>query len=145
MTQGSPSSTPQPVPYAQRTAKDYIEHINPDIRDTFTETQLSEIHRVLEEAIPKPAPKIVDLRFIVDLIVSRFYVVVLVGKDRRKTPRKYNLPSPVTRIGNFMAAIVLLLSLNLMISAGVAVSGYLIKSAVGIDLFPGHLGDKIPK
>ena len=129
-------------PYAERTAQDYIDRIDPYILSSFNEKQLAEIRGAIDSAIPKPAPKIVDLRFVVDLVLTRFYVVLLVGKDRRKKPRKY-IPGQMARVGNTIAAIFLLIGLNLTISAFLFFGAYLIKSAFGIDLFPGNLRHKI--
>jgi len=91
----------------------------------------------LNEAIPRPSPKLVDFRFVVDLIVSRFYVVLFIGKDRRRKPRRY-IPEKLARVGNVITATVFLLSANLAVSAFILLAGYLVKSAIGIDLLPGH-------
>lgn len=116
-----------------------------DVRASLDHHQLSEVRRLLAIAIPKPSPKIVDLRFTVDLIISRFYVVLFVGKDRRARKRQHR-PNPFTRAGNYVAAVALLLSLNLLISLFVFMLAYLMKSAIGIDLFKdGHLIDQVQK
>ncbi|MDY6936883.1 MAG: hypothetical protein SWY16_04380 [Cyanobacteriota bacterium] len=130
--------------YADRTPEDYINGIDPEIRSSLNEEQLAEIRRAIDSAIPKPAPKIVDLRFVVDLVLTRFYVVLLVGKDRRKKPRKY-VPNQMAKVGNTLAAIVLLVGLNLTISAFLFFGAYLVKSAFGIDLFPGNLRHQVQK
>ncbi|MEB3210803.1 MAG: hypothetical protein VKL39_05590, partial [Leptolyngbyaceae bacterium] len=94
---------------------------------------------------PKPSPKLVDLRFGIDLLVSRFYVVVFVGKDRRQRRRDY-VPSPLARIGNVIVAIALLIGINVLISLGIFLLAYLAKSAIGINLFPdSHLSDQIQR
>lgn len=99
---------------------------------------------LLSNAIPQPSPKIVDFRFVVDLIFSRFYIVLFVGKDRRNQQRKY-VPRGAARVGNIVAAIVLLVGANLVISAFLVLVVYLIKSALGIDLTPGHFSDWVKK
>ena len=123
-------------PYAQRTVDDYLAEIDPAIANQLTGEQWSEIRKVLKQAIPKPAPKIVDLRLSVDLILSRFYIVLFVGKDRRRKPRKYRLSNTTTRIGNMIAASLLLIGINLTITAALAIGAYLLKAAVNINLFP---------
>ncbi|ASC69265.1 hypothetical protein XM38_001920 [Halomicronema hongdechloris C2206] len=134
------SSLPRQFHRAPNTIADYLHQMDPEVLQSLSLTQRSEVERILAQALPKPAPKIVDLRFRVDLILSRFYVVLLVGKDRRRQRRHYP-QSALNRLGNFIAAVVLLLSLNLAVSGGLFLAAYLVKSAVGINLLPGHMGD----
>ncbi len=126
--------------YHLKTANDYLENIKPDILAGFTAEQLAEIKAVLNQAIPKPSPKLIDLRFVVDLIISRFYVVLFVGKDRRQKNRKY-VPNKIAKVGNIMAVIFILIAANLVISSFILLFAYLLKSLIGINLFPGHLQD----
>ncbi len=108
------------------------------------EVALKEIERVLREATPQPLPKIIDLRFTLDLIVSKFYIVLLAGKDQRRSPRKHPISNRVTRIGNTTAVIILLLAINLLISVVIIVAVYLLKTIIGIDLTSGgHFSDYI--
>ena len=86
---------------------------------------------------PPQRPKLVDLRFVVDLLFARYYVVLLVGRDQRSTPRKLDGTS---RLMNVMVAILLLLGLNVLVSSILLLLAYLLKSALGFDFFPGHLG-----
>jgi hypothetical protein len=128
-----------------RTADDYWQTIAPEIRATLTAEQTVAIRAVLTQATPQPNPKLVDLRFSVDLILARFYVVLFVGKDRRQQKRPY-LPARMARVGNIVAAVILLLGLNLLISLFIFLFAYLTKSAIGIDLFPSqHLADQVEK
>jgi hypothetical protein len=77
--------------------------------------------------------------------LGRFYVVLFVGKERRRGVRSY-LPARATQVGNAIAAIVLLVGLNLLITSVLFLLLYLLKSALGIDLFSGeHLIDKLNK
>lgn len=133
------------LPYGKRTASDYIDMMETGVRDSLTPKQLEAVHMLVTSALPKPAPKIVDLRFGIDLLISRFYVVVFVGKDQRQHRRGY-LPSPLTRLGNMIVAMTLLISINVLISLGIFLLAYLAKSAIGIDLFPdSHLSDQMQK
>jgi len=93
-------------------------------------------------ASKKQRSKLIDIRFIVDLIFSRFYVVLLVGKDIRKERRSYPVKG-ITKIGNLIAAFILIISINLLISAFVALGLYLLKSSLDINLFPGHFSEQI--
>ncbi|MEM9135951.1 MAG: hypothetical protein AAGB01_01185 [Cyanobacteria bacterium P01_F01_bin.42] len=82
-------------------------------------------------------PKLIDLRFVVDLLLARYYVVLLVGRDQRSRPRKVE---GVNRVLNVIVAVLLLLGLNILLTSFLFLLAYLLKSAVGIDLLPGHLG-----
>ncbi|MBW4484319.1 MAG: hypothetical protein KME14_17415 [Tildeniella torsiva UHER 1998/13D] len=115
----------------------YLTQIDPNVQASLNSQQWAELERVIDLAIPKPAPKLVDLRFEVDLLISRYFIVLMVGKDRRRTPRSVPV-SRFTQLGNWMAAVILLLGFNLAISTSVLMAAYLIKSALGIDLLPGH-------
>ncbi|MEI6428081.1 MAG: hypothetical protein WCO45_06775 [Pseudanabaena sp. ELA607] len=125
-------------PYTTRTAQDYLALIPLEVRQTMTEAQLNAVEQVINMAIPKPVPKLVDLRFDVDLLLTRLFVVLMIGRDRRKVTRKY----PITRLNKYLnicLAILLIIGLSFLISAGVILVLYLIKSLIGIDLFPGHI------
>lgn len=129
-----------------RTPDDYLSTIDPDVLASLSAEQLAAVTAAIDAAIPKPAPKLVDLRFGVDLIVSRFYVVLFVGKDRRQQRRAYPVPTRLAKVGNAIAAVVLLVGINLLVSLVLFLAAYLFKSAIGVDLFPdAHLGDQLEK
>ncbi len=130
--------------YITRTPSYYLDKISPDILASFTNEQLRVITSLLERAIPKSSPKIVDFRFTVDLIFSRFYVVLFVGKDRRRKQR-HQVTEGIARIGNAIAAVILLLAANLVISALILLFAYLFKSAIGLNFFPGHISESFKK
>ncbi|MEE3716416.1 hypothetical protein V2H45_06640 [Tumidithrix elongata RA019] len=141
----SPTTEQPSLPsYALRDASHYINQIDPAVLARFDPEQLEAVRAVLDRAIPRPSPKIVDLRFMVDLVIVRFYIVLFVGKDRRYGDRQYPLPK-VTKFANIIAAILLLLAVNLAISAFVLLLAYLVKSGLGIDLFPGHVTEQLQK
>jgi len=129
--------------YTTRTVEYYLNTIDPFILKSFDPQQLQAVTKTLDAAIPRPSPKIVDLRFGVDLIISRFYVVLFVGKEQRRYQRQY-FSKGVSRVGNAIATVLLLIGLNLFISLLIFLLLYLVKSALGIDFFPHeHLGDKL--
>ncbi|URD50120.1 hypothetical protein [Chroococcidiopsis sp. CCNUC1] len=128
--------------YRTRTPEYYLQQVEPNILASFNTEQLQVIINILTQAIPQPSPKIVDFRFNIDLIFSRFYLVLFVGKDRRKRNRQY-IPERLARIGNAIAVVMLLLGANLVISGVILLFAYLLKSAVGIDFFPGHISDSV--
>ncbi len=127
------------TPFAQRTPEYYIDRLDPDVLASFNAQQLAVMHSLLDAAISKPSPKIIDLRLTVDLIFSRFFIVLFVGKDRRQTSRP-QFVTRTTRIANLIAATILLVGLNLTVSAFIFFTAYLLKSALGINLFPSSIG-----
>jgi hypothetical protein len=90
------------------------------------------------QGTPRQQPKLIDIRFAVDLVVTRFYIVLIVGQDRRGRQRAHPVRG-FTKMGNAITAVLLLLGANLAISAFMLLSFYLIKSMLGINLMPGHL------
>ncbi len=97
-----------------------------------------------ELSAKKQRSKLIDIRFVIDLIFSRFYVVLLVGKDIRKGRRQYPVKG-VTKIGNMIAAFIMIVAINLLISAFFLLGLYLLKSALDIDLLPGHFSDQLER
>lgn len=122
-------------PYLERTPAYYLEKLDPDLRGSFTEPQLEAVRQLLEDSIPRPGPKLVDLRFWLDLFAYRFYVVLFVGKDRRGQKRADRL-EPMARKGNAIVALMLLIGLNLLVSVFIIFIALLIKTAIGFSLFP---------
>lgn len=123
-----------------RTVDYYVNKINANVDERLTFQQSEIVRAALESAMRDQCPKLVDLRVYIDLIVSRFFIVLFVGKDRRKNPRFYPATG-VTAIANRFAAVILLVGLNLTVSLFIFLVVYLIKSALGINLFSGHLGN----
>jgi hypothetical protein len=134
----SKSTVDQPRLSSDKTSDDYLDALDPEVRSSFTETQLEALRRLLEAAVPRSAPKLVDLRFWIDLLAYRFYIVLFIGKDRRRHER-YDSAELASRKGNAIAAILLLLGFNLIISVFILLLALLIKSLIDYSLFPeGH-------
>ena len=133
-----------PYNYRSRTPSYYLEKIEPYILASFNPEQIEAITSVLNQAIPKSSPKVVDFRFVADLVFERFYIVLFVGKDLRRKQRQY-APEGIARVGNLIAAGILLIGTNLAISALILLFVYLLKSAIGINFFPGHISETIGK
>lgn len=138
----NPSDDAHSSDYASRTPNYYLAKLASPIRESLTPKQLEAFRQILTEVMPKPSAKLVDLRFVIDLIVSRFYIVLFIGKDRRKKQRQY-IPYAITQVGNAVAIIIILLGANLTLSAFILLAAYLVKSAIGIDLFTGHFPDTV--
>jgi hypothetical protein len=136
----NPAVNNYPPAYSSRTPDYFVEQIDAAIRDSFTPAQLTAVREAIESAMPRPAPKIVDLRVNIDLIVSRFYIVLFVGKERRKNPRTHQSLG-VNVLTNRLAAIILLVGLNLTVSLFIFLMAYLIKSSLGVNLFTHHLSE----
>ena len=126
------------------TPEEYLKLIDPDILSSFSPEQKNEMIRLINKLISPPSRKLVDLRFTVDLIITRYFVVLLVGKDRRSQKRNY-LPENVSKFGNLVTASIILISLNLFIIGNILLGLYLIKSVVGINFFQGHISDTVEK
>ncbi|MBT9312749.1 hypothetical protein [Leptothoe kymatousa] len=138
---GNQKSQParEPGTRGARTADSLLTLVNPAVAQEFSGQQWQEMRRIVNLAMGKPSPKIVDLNFTVDLIISRFYFRLLVGEDTRHKNRRQQ--STGSRIGNLIAAVGLIIALNVVVSVSVVVIGYLVKSAIGVDLMPGHWRD----
>jgi hypothetical protein len=112
------------------------------ILSNITPEQWAAIEKIVLERRPKTNPKLIDIRFVIDVVVTRFFVVLMVGKDRRDRSRN-NPITGITKLGNTLAAVVLLLGANIAISAVILLTLYLTKSALGFDLMPGHVSQQL--
>ena len=136
----SPAVSPPAAPEGRRPSPQpatYLAQLHPEVKASLTPQQRADVERVIALAIPKPAPKLVDLRFTIDLLFSRYFIVLMVGKDRRRAQRSMPV-SRLTQLGNWVVAVALLLGFNLALSTSIVMLAYLVKSALGINLLPGH-------
>jgi hypothetical protein len=117
-------------------------NIDPEVLSNITPEQWTAIEKYVFSGKGKKQPKLVDIRFVIDLVVTRFYIVLLVGKDRRNQSRNYPL-SRLMKLGNIVAAVLLLLGANLVISACIILVLYLTKSALGYDFLSGHINENL--
>jgi hypothetical protein len=121
--------------YLARTPADYLDTLPVELRSSFSEPQLEAVTQLLAAAIPKPSPKLVDLRFWVNFLAYRYYVVFLLGKDRRQRERPEPTQLPA-RTGNAVTALLLLIGLNMLISIFILLIALAIKVAIGYSLVP---------
>jgi hypothetical protein len=112
--------------------------------DQITPEQWQAIQTRLQQRQARKNPKLIDLRFEIDLIFDRLFVVLMVGQDRRSRQRQRSV-SKLTKAGNMIAAAAFLISANLLLSAIVLLGLYLTKSALGLDFTPGHISESIKK
>jgi hypothetical protein len=88
--------------------------VPPELLAQFQPDQLVTLEQIIALSQPKPSPKLVDLRLDINLIWQRFYLVLLIGKDRRQRQRHY-VPTGIAKIGNAIVALILLLGVNLCV------------------------------
>ncbi len=130
-----------PRDYKSKDADYYMHQIPLDTLEKLNASEREQLKSLIHTAIPRSSPKLIDLRFVIDLIFKRYFVVLMIGKDQRKQQREYKV-NKVTKIANIITAILLIIGMSLLISAVTILILYLIKSALGIDLFKGHI-DKV--
>lgn len=119
----------------EATLADYLDTLPAELRASFSEAQLEAVKRLLAAGIPKPTPKLVDLRFLVNFLAYRYYVVFFVVKDRRQRVRSEPV-QPMVSKGNLVTALLVLIGINLLISLFIVLVLFLIKSLVGYSLLP---------
>jgi hypothetical protein len=113
--------------------KTFLDRVPKEVASTFTAAQLDAVRRAF--GARSPGAHTVDLRFSVPLGLRWFYVVFLVGRERRTINRQTleRLFRPILTFAN-----VAVLSIFLLMFSGAVFSlGYLGKRALGIDVFPG--------
>jgi hypothetical protein len=124
--------------YTERDADYYMHQIPVQILKKLDTDERENLKSVIHTAIPRPSPKLIDLRFAIDLIFTRYVVVLMIGKDMRRQQRSRQVSS-IAKVANVIAAILLIIAMSLLVSAVTILILYLIKSALGIDLFAGHI------
>ncbi|MEH1846620.1 MAG: hypothetical protein V7L25_16900 [Nostoc sp.] len=101
--------------------------IPPQVVATFTDAQLTELQKVFRERVNKRHA--VDIRLSIPFIKKRFYLVFLLGKEKRlKQNRKAPIFTPVNNIfliGSCLVLITFLLG-----------ALYIIEMVLGISTFP---------
>lgn len=124
--------------YSKRDANYYMHQIPEETLRKLNTEERENLKSVIHTAIPRSSPKLIDLRFEIDIIFTRYFVVLMIGKDIRKQQRQHQI-NGITKIANVVTAILLIVAMSLLISAVTILILYLIKSALGINLLPGHI------
>lgn len=116
-----------------------IGHIDPQVLRTLNLVQLEAIRQAVSASAPRLRHP-VDVRFSLNLLVARYYVVLLGGRDRRSEVRNREMARLRKIRGNsLLLAIYLIATASLPI---VLLILYALKSLAGIDLVPDqHLWD----
>jgi len=100
-----------------------------NIQTTFTDEQL--VHLKIAIGARQWGNHAVDCRGIIKLFKYRYYYVVLAGRNKRELSAK---EQRIAKLGQALVlSIVLILSVLLML-----LLTYLVKSALGIDIFEGY-------
>ena len=119
----------------EKSSKYYYNEIPENIERTFTEEQRTEIKKILSMIIIKPAKKAVDVR-ITFWFIKRFYLVILLGFEKRSNSRKINTPNNISKllallskaIANLLVIIIMLLIIFTLL--------YIIKRLTGNGILP---------
>lgn len=145
----APESTPPPVARSSEqptsTAVEtwvagQLAAMDPAIKVRLDSETLAEIRRVLRLSARIPGTFAVDVRFTLHLLVTRIFVVFIMGRDRRRThrltplERRAAIGRAVSGAATIGCATVLVLALLGLL--------YVLKSWLGINIFPdAHLRD----
>lgn len=120
-----------------------LSRIPTDVRASLSTQQISAFRNALIEQT-KNRGKVLDLRFVIPLFFRKYYFVLQLGRDRRRSTdsrerdRIGNTPQPIKTALKISAISFVFSSFGILILTGL----YLVKSALGIDIFPGiHLRD----
>lgn len=112
----------------------YLERVPDSVKRSWSTEYYREIEEMIRLIMPKPSPKIVDIRLDINLIIAKFYIVLLMGPDQRSEQRKH-IPQGVSQIGNWFVGILILIILNLAVSAVIFMVAYYVKCNLGINIF----------
>lgn len=103
--------------------------IPPEVAATFTDAQLTELQKVFKERVSKRHA--VDIRLSIPFIKKRFYVVFLLGKEKKsKQNRKDTLFTPVNNI--------LLIRYCLVLITVLLAALYIVEMVFKINTFPNN-------
>jgi len=105
-----------------------LQRMPKNVQDSFTEEQLANIKIAI--GARTWGSHVIDLRSTVKMFRYRYYYVFVAGRNRRE------LSARERRIGLFIQAVALTSFLTFSALLGILVL-YLLKSAAGIDIFPG--------
>lgn len=113
----------------------YYGQISPEIRRSFNQGQKDEIRKLIRRMIPKPAKKMVDVRFTF-WFIKRMFAVIFIGISKRKKERKSDLKGLQKflafefKIAFYIIETAVLLLLLLMVL-------YILKITFGINILAG--------
>jgi hypothetical protein len=124
-----------------------LSRINPKVKSSLSQEQLTELRRALI-AQSESSKHTIDLRFTVNLLFSRYYFVILGGKDRRRRTIENNQVRKEKAKEKILTAVMTTLIVFTMIYffTGTVKFLYQVKRDMGIDFFENlHAEDVIKK
>jgi hypothetical protein len=138
----APSSDRNESPTIEERAEEVaraLRDMDPTIRASFTEDQYGAVRRAMMRCTRQRGRFPIDLRFSVNLWLQRFFVVLIIGPERRSPERT----ARERRARRFRVANAVVLAVaSVIILLAVLGALYLMKSLLGIDLMPhAHIED----
>lgn len=131
----------------QREADPFIDavlrSISREDRESFTEAQIAALSRALTRTRLQ-SNHLIDARLNIPLVFTRFYMVFLFGKDRRGKVRQRLIERRrrFSLVSGLVLSLVVSLVMVVVIFVAIFLLLYVLKSLMGIDLFPDmHLRD----
>lgn len=116
-----------------------INKIDPQIRRSLSKEQLDEIKSAIAAGTPFKK-HLLDIRGVIPLFFSRFYFVLLMGRDKRTKTKKIELNRRTK--SDILASILFSIFIIVPFLSLAFIILYLTKIDLGIDLFSGfHLND----
>ncbi len=118
-----------------------LNKISPEVRNSLTTEQLNEIENAIAAGSPLEKHPI-DVRGMIPLFFAKFYFVFLLGRDKRTNTR--NTEKGRRKEGDLFASTFFFLFFTLPLILLFFSVLYIIKSELGIDVFPNsHLLDML--
>ena len=122
-----------------------LSRIPQQVRSTLSETQVRAIVDALR-AQKRNQRHSIDMRLTIPLYFRAYYLVLFGGRDRRRTTlgfeakRADEIPEEVKKTVSWTASATIFGSVTVLFFA----TAYLLRSFMGIDIFPFHLKDILP-
>lgn len=131
---------PKSIQKEQRSSPEYYFSLLPDsVKSSLNEVQQQAVLEVLKRAIRVPSHKILDVETSF-FFFKHFYLTIYLGRDLRRRRRHFTRRRDWW--ASFLIKMGIYLSLAVIAALFIFMALYLIKSALGIDLFPNfHLRD----
>lgn len=116
---------------------DIIKNIPAEVRGTFSPQQKESLILAIVKARSK-SHHLVDARITIPFFYKRFYVVFLLGKNRRRKIRQVLIErrQKNSLVSGLILMMMIILNTTSLATLGLGVVFYIIQSALGINLFP---------
>ena len=117
----------------------------PDLRRTLNRKQLGSLRQALSR-VNAQSRHVIDMRFSIPLFFARYYFILVLGRDKRNSIQRLLMERRVegSRVATVGIIVLIAVFLLLGLVTASALILYIIKSHLGIDIFPNkHLLDFI--